>query len=190
MARTTARPVAGEVHRLTEIVTPMLRNSSNIMADALYWHLNNVYGRLFDTDILHVFLRHELGLDYDSDSSLVVNDGSGLSPDNRLTTDFLVKLLRYVYADADIFRYYVGEALPTPCSDERHGTLVYRMANTPCVGHVFCKTGTLVTIGGSGLTGYALGSNGHWYAFSILNIDTPVADARTFQDRLCTELVK
>ena len=64
------------------------------------------------------------------------------------------------------------------------------MENTPCVGKIFCKTGTLVTIGGSGLAGYAKGSNGHWYAFVILNIDMPVADAREFQDKFCKELVK
>jgi len=189
MAHCGAQPVAGVAHTLTEVITPMLLHSSNIKADALYWHLLHVYGRLYEEDVLHAFMKYELGVDYPT-SRLVVNDGSGLSPDNRLTTDFLVRLMRYAYKEKPIFRYFIGEALPTPGTGERQGTLMTRMANTPCVGRIFCKTGTLVTIGGSGLTGYALGRNSHWYAFSILNIDMPVADAREFQDKFCKELVK
>lgn len=189
MARNGATPLAGETHALTEVITPMLLHSSNIKADALYWHLRNVFGWLFEEDVLHAFLKYELGIDY-ANSHLVINDGSGLSPENRLTTDFLVRLMRYVYQEKTIFRYFIDEALPTPCGNERQGTLMGRMANGPCVGRIFCKTGTLVTIGGSGLTGYALGNNNHWYAFSILNIDMPVADAREFQDKFCRELVK
>ena len=189
MARNGATPLAGETHALTEVITPMLLHSSNIKADALYWHLRNVYGRLFEEDVLHAFLKYELGIPY-ATSRLVINDGSGLSPENRLTTDFLVQLMRYAYKEKAIFRYLIDEALPTPAGGERQGTLMGRMASGPCVGRIFCKTGTLVTIGGSGLTGYALGKNNHWYAFSILNIDMPVADAREFQDKFCRELVE
>ena len=189
MSESRARTLAEENHRLTDVVTPMLLNSSNIKADALLWHLNHVYGRMCEGNVLHAFLKYQLGIDY-STSSLVINDGSGLSPDNRLTADFLVQLLRYTYQQKPIFQYFIDEALPTPAGGERCGSLTSRMAGTPCVGRVFCKTGTLVTIGGSGLAGYAKGANGHWYAFAILNIDTPVADARIFQDKFCTELVK
>ncbi|MBQ9642103.1 MAG: D-alanyl-D-alanine carboxypeptidase [Bacteroidaceae bacterium] len=181
--------LAEDSHRLTDVITPMLLHSSNIKADALIWHLNHVYGRLYEENPLHAFMKYELDTDY-AESPLVINDGSGLSPDNRLTTDFLICLLRYAYGQKPIFRYLIGEALPTPATGERCGTLDVRMANTPCVGKVFCKTGTLVTIGGSGLAGYAKGSNRHWYAFAILNIDMPVADAREFQDKLCRELVR
>ena len=189
MAECGATLLTDVPHRLTEVITPMLLHSSNIKADALYWHLNHVYGRLYEGNVLHTFMKHELGIDYPT-SGLVINDGSGLSPDNRLTAAFLIHLLRYTYKEKPIFRYFIHEALPSPACGERTGTLIFRMENTPCVGKIFCKTGTLVTIGGSGLAGYAKGSNGHWYAFVILNIDMPVADAREFQDKFCKELVK
>jgi D-alanyl-D-alanine carboxypeptidase/D-alanyl-D-alanine-endopeptidase (penicillin-binding protein 4) len=189
MAECGATLLADETHPLTEVITPMLLHSSNIKADALYWHLNHVYGKLYEGNVLHAFLKHELGIDYPT-SGLVINDGSGLSPDNRLTATFLIQLLQYAYKEKPIFRYFIREALPTPAGGERTGTLAFRMENTPCIGKIFCKTGTLVTIGGSGLAGYAKGSNGHWNAFVILNIDMPVADAREFQDKFCRELVK
>lgn len=189
MVQNKAKTIAEENHPLTDVITPMLLNSCNIKADALLWHLNHVFGGMYNNNVLHAFVKYQLGIDYPT-SSLVINDGSGLSPDNRLTADFLVQLLRYTYQQEPIFRYFIEEALPTPAAGQRCGTLITRMANTPCVGRVFCKTGTLVTIGSSGLAGYAKGANGHWYAFAILNIDTPVADARIFQDKFCTELVK
>ncbi|MBQ9363013.1 MAG: D-alanyl-D-alanine carboxypeptidase [Bacteroidaceae bacterium] len=189
MAECGATLLTDETHRLTEVITPMLLHSSNIKADALYWHLNHVYGKFYEGNVLHAFMKRELDVDY-STSGLIINDGSGLSPDNRLTADFLIQLLRYAYKEKPVFRYFIREALPTPAGGERTGTLAFRMENTPCVGKIFCKTGTLVTIGGSGLAGYAKGSNGHWYAFAILNIDMPVADAREFQDKFCRELVK
>jgi len=189
MASCGAQAIAGETHRLTEVITPMLMHSSNIKADALYWHLQNVYGRLYNENLVHHFLRKEMDIDYPT-SGLIIHDGSGLSPQNRLCTDFLTQLLRYAYGNPLMFLYLIGEALPTPGAGERCGTLQERMANTACVGRIFCKTGTLVTLGGSGLAGFAKGSNRHWYAFAILNIDMPVADARIFQDRFCKEIVK
>ena len=55
---------------------------------------------------------------------------------------------------------------------------------------IFCKTGTLTSIGASSLCGYAHGCNGHWYAFAIINRDSPVGESRLYQDMLCKVLVK
>ena len=41
-----------------------------------------------------------------------------------------------------------------------------------------------------GVCGYAHGRNGHWYAFSIINRDSPVEESRLYQDMLCKVLVK
>ena len=41
-----------------------------------------------------------------------------------------------------------------------------------------------------GVRGYAHGRNGHWYAFAIINRDSPVEESRLYQDMLCKVLVK
>ena len=119
-----------------------------------------------------------------------MNDGSGLSPENRLTADFLVQLLVYAYKDSVIRNVLIDEALATPAHPTRHGSLLGRMS-APCYhGRIFCKTGTLVSFASSSLAGYACHKNGRWFAFSIINNNSPVYDAREFQDALCHLLVE
>jgi D-alanyl-D-alanine carboxypeptidase len=93
-------------------------------------------------------------------------------------------MLRYVYHDEMLKNYFINEALASPAS-ARSGSLLTRMARPEYRDRIFVKTGTLVTKGGSSLSGYLQGRDGHWYIFSIIHEDSPVADARIFQDRLC-----
>ena len=55
---------------------------------------------------------------------------------------------------------------------------------------IYVKTGTLTTRALSSLAGYVQTTKGRWLVFAIINEDTPVAESRIFQDRLCGELVK
>lgn len=119
----------------------------------------------------------------------VINDGSGLSPENRLTTDFLVQLLEYAYHHQEIFDVLIHESLATPEEGPRCGSLMGRMLDPVFRDHLFAKTGTLTTMGVSSLSGYARGADGRWFAFSIINEDSPVYDSRVFQDRICKALV-
>lgn len=184
------RIVAAERHRLRDVISPMLIHSSNIKAESVLYHLDR-HKRLAADRRQHwqtphateLFLAHTFG--NVAMQGFVINDGSGLSPDNRLTASFLVELLRYAYADKPLYRYLMDEALATPGDEVRHGSLLSRMSQPQYVGRIFCKTGTMTTIGASSLMGYLHGSDGHWYAFAIINTDSPVAESRIFQDRLC-----
>lgn len=176
---------------LTDVLAPMLIHSSNIKADALYQHMERIANRvpLVDYDgsrWLVPLLSQVEG--YRSD--FVINDGSGLSPDNRLTAHFLVGLLRYAYADESMRNVLIDEALATPGHPIRHGSLLGRMAAPEYRDRIFVKTGTLTTIGLSSLAGYAQTTDGRWLIFSIINEDSPVAESRMFQDRFCRELVR
>jgi D-alanyl-D-alanine carboxypeptidase/D-alanyl-D-alanine-endopeptidase (penicillin-binding protein 4) len=127
---------------------------------------------------------------YDRLANFVLNDGSGLSPENRLTADFLVQLMVYAYRQPGIKDVLIDEALATPAHPVRHGSLLGRMS-APCFrDRIFCKTGTLVSYASSSLTGYAHHQNGRWFAFSIINNNSPVYDAREFQDAVCRVLVE
>lgn len=189
--------VASQRHLFRDAVSPMLIHSSNIKAEAILWHVDNYlfrwgasgYGRPVEPGTsMRTFIREEMP--GEDTMGFVINDGSGLSPENRLTTHFLVNLLRYAWRDEAMRSYLIDEGLVTPCHPTRHGSLVHRMRNPYYKGKIYCKTGTLVTVGTSALSGYAKGSNGHWYAFSIINENTPVYEGRQFQDYICRLLIK
>lgn len=178
---------------LREVLKPMLINSSNVKAECVLYHNQHAQDRLAEPDTcLYMkpldFVRSE-GI-YDRMADFVVNDGSGLSPENRLTADFLVQLMVYAYKDSVIRNVLIDEALATPAHPVRYGSLLSRMS-APCYqGRIFCKTGTLVSYASSSLTGYAQNKEGRWFAFSIINNNSPVYDAREFQDALCRILVE
>ena len=178
---------------LREVLKPMLINSSNVKAECVLYHIIHAQDRMAEPDTcLQMsaldFVQSE-GI-YDRMADFVVNDGSGLSPENRLTADFLVQLMIYAYKQPEIKDVFIDEALATPAHPVRHGSLLGRMS-APCFrDRIFCKTGTLVSYASSSLTGYAHHINGRWFAFSIINNNSPVYDAREFQDAVCRVLVE
>lgn len=189
-------PGAREIKRtdtpLTDIISPMLIHSSNILADALAYHVRH-YADRYSTgigereDACEVFLRENLHYDI---TSFTLNDGSGLSPQNQVTADFLIALLRYAWTQPEMKRYFLSEALATPGHPVRRGSLTYRMGGPVFQGRIFCKTGTLTSIGASSLCGYAHNANGRWYAFAIIHRNSPVGECRLYQDMLCRELLR
>lgn len=177
---------------LTEVIAPMLIHSCNVKADALHYHTSHYADRYADIvgkgeDELDVFLRENLN--YDT-SRLTLNDGSGLSPKNMVDANFLVALLRYAWREPEIMSVLINEALATPGHSERRGSLSSRMRDPIYEKRIFCKTGTLVSIGASSLSGYAHSRHGDWYAFVVINRDSPVGESRLYQDMLCKVLVE
>lgn len=190
LAKGKTEIVAVKRNKMTDVITPMIIHSSNIKADALTGHISAAkHCTLNGVDVLKRFCNNKLGVDISS-LGFKINDGSGLSPDNRLNARFLVSLLRYAYDKDDIFEYLVDSAFVTPGVPDRIGSLKTRMYNSKCVGRLFCKTGTMVTVGASGLTGYIQTKENDWLAFSILSYDSPVAESRRLQDKFCKLLVE
>ena len=188
----TARMLKSKTTDMTDVIAPMLIFSSNIKADALYYHVDHYKDR-YTTGIgkrepvLDAFLRENLR--YDT-TGFILNDGSGLSPENMVSADFLLSLLRYAWTEPEIKDILINEALATPGHPTRRGSLIYRMNGPLFHNRIFCKTGTLTSIGASSLCGYAHGRNGRWYAFAIVNRNSPVEESRLYQDMLCKVLVK
>ncbi|HET9099341.1 MAG TPA: D-alanyl-D-alanine carboxypeptidase/D-alanyl-D-alanine-endopeptidase [Acidobacteriaceae bacterium] len=88
-------------------------------------------------------------------------DGSGLSPDDRITPRAITTLLRYIAEQpwGDEFR----STLPIGGID---GTLSDRFLHGPLHGHVSAKTGTLDEV--NALSGYVTSKNGRTLVFSVL----------------------
>jgi D-alanyl-D-alanine carboxypeptidase/D-alanyl-D-alanine-endopeptidase (penicillin-binding protein 4) len=88
-------------------------------------------------------------------------DGSGLSPEDRITPRALTTLLRYVAEQP--WGAEFRTTLPIGGVD---GTLSDRFLHGPLHGHVFAKTGTLEEV--NALSGYVTARNGQTLVFSIL----------------------
>jgi serine-type D-Ala-D-Ala carboxypeptidase/endopeptidase (penicillin-binding protein 4) len=109
-------------------------------------------------------------------------DGSGLSLDDRLTTQALLGILQ-AFADDTALQPVLLHALPVA---GKSGTLRDRMRTRLLSGHVIAKTGT--TDVASSLSGYV---NDH-IAFAIIENGRPLSSwyARIAQDRFTTVLAK
>ena len=114
----------------------------------------------------------------------VIDDGSGLSKENRLTALAVTELLR-VMAE----RY--GETfIQTLAVAGRDGSIRNRMRNTPAEGRVFGKTGYVAGV--SALSGYVRTAGGRLLVYSILMNGFASGDlwrARLAQDKICLRLV-
>jgi serine-type D-Ala-D-Ala carboxypeptidase/endopeptidase (penicillin-binding protein 4) len=108
-------------------------------------------------EVLHGFLA-QAGIQNDE---YVFYDGSGLSQQNLVTPQAVVKLLQYVAKQPwyDAYR----DMLPVAGID---GTLASRFKNSPAKGRVFGKTGSLRHV--NSLSGFALTADGDTVVFSIM----------------------
>lgn len=181
-------------HTLREVCAPMLIHSSNIKAEAVFHRLHRCMPLQYQAENvapltpMQRFLLEELAM-FDCGRYTIL-DGSGLSPANRMSATFLTRLLIYAFRHDDIRQILIDEALATPGHPVRHGSLLGRMASPAFSNRVFCKTGTLTTLGVSSLAGYAQGSDGRWFAFAIISTGSPVADSRNMQDGICRAMVQ
>lgn len=190
------RIIAVQHHLMRDAITPMLIHSSNIKAEAVLYHLDAKTGVIRDHqrhwDVQHAserWLRSALAKDSAALKGIVINDGSGLSPDNRLSATSLVSMLSYAYDDMKLRNYFINEALASPGHPQRRGSMLSRQSRAEYLNRVFVKTGTLTTVGASSLAGYVHAADGTCYIFAIINTDSPVAESRIFQDRLCREIM-
>lgn len=173
-------------HTMDDVLRPMLKNSDNLYAEAMFYQIANrrkgknakaadARAQIYDT-------MRKAGL---STSPYYVADGSGLSLYTYVTAQAETMLLRYAYGKPDIYGP-LSRALPVAGVD---GTLASRMKGSATKGNVRAKTGTVTGV--SSLAGYCKGGNGHQLCFSIINqgVNTS-SEGRSFQDAICTILCK
>ncbi|WP_206242030.1 D-alanyl-D-alanine carboxypeptidase/D-alanyl-D-alanine endopeptidase [Novosphingobium terrae] len=93
-------------------------------------------------------------------------DGSGLSPDNRITPRAMVAYLHWI--DGQNWAPQWRATLPIAGVD---GTLAGRMKNTPLAGNLRAKTGTLLAA--NALAGYVTAASGKELVFAFYANDRP-----------------
>lgn len=173
-------------HTIDQVLMPMMKESDNLCAEALFYQLGASTGAHPATarDARTVVRRlvEKVGL---RPSDYRIADGSGLSLYNYVTAELEVMLLRYAYQNTNIYMHLLP-SLPVAGED---GTLRRRMRGTFTSGNVKAKTGSVTAI--SSLAGYCTAANGHVLCFAIINQGIRRgSEGRAFQDRVCEALCR
>lgn len=171
-------------HSIDQVLRPMLKDSDNLSAEALFYQLAALSRRPYAThkdaaaQVQRLISNCQL-----RPADYIVADGSGLSLYNYVTPELLVAILRHAARNEEIFSH-LNNSLPIMGRD---GTLKTRGRRTSAQDNVRAKTGTVEGI--SSLTGYALAANGHKLCFAIINQGVRSAnEGRQFQDAVCRAL--
>jgi len=164
---------------LADIVTEMLRNSDNTAAEMLVREIDRAVGGPGTTaDGVQVVMRTIASLGLPT-AGLDLVDGSGLSPEDRVTCDTLAGALGLGTQPTFAVMSRLSVA-------GEYGTLVNRFLGTPAVGHLAGKTGN---IGGViGLVGRLTVGPPVTFSF-LLNGPFNYATGASYEDQLVADLV-
>ncbi len=114
-------------------------------------------------------------------SMVHMDDGSGLSPLNRVTPMAVADLLMFVARSP-----YFDDFLTT-LPEAAHSRGLRRMQHTPAAGNLRAKTGTIEHV--SALSGYVRAKNGERLVFSIISNGVPSTwKAKRIEDRIGARL--
>lgn len=175
--------VTAHASKLDRIIQVCLSVSQNVYAEMLLHHLGwKTAGKGTRENGLRAI---ETFLEKTKLPVARLQDGSGLTRENRSSPDGVTALLRKMRTHKHARSFF--EALAV--NGAKEGTLRKRMKDAPLAGRIRGKTGHLNGV--STLSGYAEGKNGETYVFSIL-INGPAKfmdDADRLQDRICELLV-
>ncbi|MBR1732392.1 MAG: D-alanyl-D-alanine carboxypeptidase/D-alanyl-D-alanine-endopeptidase, partial [Alloprevotella sp.] len=173
-------------HSIDQLLQPMMKQSDNFYAEALFYQMAAHGGQPYATRkqaYAHICsLVERVGL---SPQDYTFADGSGVSLYNYASPELFVRLLRHAYQTPDIYHHLLP-SLPVAGVD---GTLKKRMTEGSALRNVQAKTGTVTGI--STLAGYATAPDGHRLCFSIMNSGQQrAAPARDFQNRVCQAMTR
>lgn len=166
------------------LINDMLKKSDNIIAGALFKKLGQLYSHkpgswANGSFAVSQILSKRAGVNV---SGLRILDGSGLSPNNLVTSAQMMQVLDYAYHNYQTSYEFIT-ALPIAGVD---GTLKHRMGNI--ARKVRAKTGTISGV--ISLAGYATSADKEQLAFVIMvNGDKGSGwQYRTLEDRIATAL--
>ncbi len=169
------RELYTEKHSLAEVIDECNQRSQNMVAECVFKTVGAYnYGGSFrgpgSWESGRSAVKEFLGKVGVPDSEYKIDDGCGLSHDNRISASGLCKLLVYMAGTGEFVNY--RESLSTP----EVGTIAKKRRFKELKGRMYGKTGYIS--GANTLSGYVLDSNDRWIAFSVLT-NSPAASYST-----------
>ncbi|MFC2093185.1 D-alanyl-D-alanine carboxypeptidase/D-alanyl-D-alanine-endopeptidase [Bacteroidota bacterium] len=157
-----SKEVAQVSHSIYDVLTNMNKTSNNHSAITIFKVIGAKYksppGTLDKGSEAVINFLSSIGIDRNNYEIL---EGSGLTRYNMVTSDMLIRLLKYMFDEEDIFDYYYN-SLSIAGVD---GTLRKRMIGTEAESNVHAKTGTLNSV--TTLSGYAISRDNELIIFYI-----------------------
>jgi D-alanyl-D-alanine carboxypeptidase/D-alanyl-D-alanine-endopeptidase (penicillin-binding protein 4) len=188
----TTADAAQPVHlELVEPRTLLVHRSQPLLAlvKALNDYSNNIFKPLADAaggaEAVQQLARSKLPEAMRAE--VVLGDGAGTDPRNRLSPRVAVKLLRALEQELAASGHGLTDILPVAGIDE--GTLRNRLNYREDAGRIVGKTGTFGSYGASALVGAIATSDRGTVYFAILDHGVPVPEARRRQDRFARALL-
>jgi D-alanyl-D-alanine carboxypeptidase len=161
---------------LEQACRPLNKSSVNVFADSLLRHIGwRISGANTYTAGANVVLSWLTSIGINT-TGIVMQDGSGLSHNNRFNAVQTLQLVRYMVNNFPTF----DDTLPIGCVD---GTIGSRFCGTAGAGNVHAKTGTLTGV--VALSGYIYNvTDADIYLFSFLanNVSDEVASRDAIDD--------
>jgi serine-type D-Ala-D-Ala carboxypeptidase/endopeptidase (penicillin-binding protein 4) len=150
---------------LRDILPALMKPSQNQIAEILLRTIGLERGGLGTADSARKIVGQQLLAWGVQPDGFVIRDGSGLSDQDLLTPETIVRVLDRIQRDTAFAVYY--NSMPIAGVD---GTIDTRMKGTPAEGNVHAKTGTLAKA--RSLSGYVTSADGERLIFSILANNT------------------
>ncbi len=157
------------------IIPEILQNSNNLMAETVFKlsggkKYNSTASEQLAINNFNEFY-NSIGIDT---HNIIIKDGSGVSRNNLVYTDWITTALNKLYKLQEFKRYSEYMAQPGD------GTLSKRLYDLR--GEARLKTGSLSNV--SGIIGYVKSKDGKTYSVAILiqNFTKPNSEIKTFED--------
>jgi serine-type D-Ala-D-Ala carboxypeptidase/endopeptidase (penicillin-binding protein 4) len=168
---------------LREILPALMKPSQNQIAEILLKTIGLERGGLGTADSARKIVGQQLLAWGVQPDGFLIRDGSGLSDQDLLTPETIVRVLDRIQRDTAFAAYY--NAMPIAGVD---GTIDTRMKGTPAEGNVHAKTGMLAKA--RSLSGYVTTADGERLIFSILanNTTTPGSAVTHVADEIAVAL--
>ncbi|MCX7959029.1 MAG: D-alanyl-D-alanine carboxypeptidase/D-alanyl-D-alanine-endopeptidase, partial [Deltaproteobacteria bacterium] len=148
---------------LMTVLKDLNKHSNNFSADQLLKHLGGqIYGppATYEKGLMVIddFMKIA-GIDK---SEYFITNGSGLSHENRISSEAVVKLLNYIYRNFQLMPDYLS-SLSIASGD---GTIRKRFFNTPCELRTRVKTGSIDGV--ASIAGYTVNPKSEIISFAII----------------------
>lgn len=172
--------VTGYSLPLTEIIADINEYSNNVMAQQVFLTLSATHGSAGSPAASAAALRQWWQHRFGRLEAPVVDNGSGLSRNGRISAEALAAILQDAARGPNAA--YFERSLPIAGVNGTVRHLASRSPGSPAIGQARLKTGTLRDV--SAIAGYAWGRSGRQYVVVGLINDSNAPAARAALDRL------